>query len=331
MPDYPFPPNVDPERLPDFASVVTDPTWLRRYFDTLRVASRTAVRDYVAAFARVYAVLEPGPDVVRTLERLKWNHLHKRRGHVLRAVRLAERAPFHVVLGHFLRWDRQIHARYRRGSRAWAASLRDRSMLWILMLAGPRIENLVALRVGGPEPNLRLEGDRATSILLRESETKNNRRVEIPLGPGVAPLLSLYVAEARPRLMWDPAVAGDRLFLRDDGRPMTEDSFRRVFHARLCHEVFGALPVYVHYLRRMAVALLRDGFQLSFPAIATVLGHTEETAQRVYYVFTPQAATEEYRRGLMGEPARSPEIDALVTDLRAWLRELDEDLARGRA
>jgi integrase len=326
MPLYPLPPHIRPDQLPAFTSVITDPTWLARYLDTVHVASKQGVVSYTSVFTRVYEVLEPGAPVLRTLTRLRRNHLHKRRGHVLRAVRLAETAPCHVVLAHFLRWDRDAHRRHRRGTAAWAGTLRDRLMLWILMLAGPRISNLVALRVGGPDPNLRMERGHATNILLRESETKNNRRVEIPLAPGIAKLLSLYVHEGRPRLMRDPAVAGHRLFLRDNGRPVSKDSFRRAFHDRLCREAFGGLPVYVHYLRRMAVALLRDGFQMSFAAIATILGHTEDTCQRVYYVFTPQAATAEYRRSLMGESPRAPEVEAVVAELKEWLRELADDL-----
>lgn len=232
MPDYPLPPHVRPNQLPEFTSVITNPMWLTRYFETVDVKSKQGVRTYTAIFARVYEVLEPGAHVVRTLARLKRNHLHKRRGHILRAVRLAETAPFYEVLSRFLRWDRSAHRRHRRGTAAWASTLRDRSMLWILMLAGPRIANLVALRVGGADPNLQMGRGQATSILLRESETKNNRRVEIPLAPGIAKLLTLYVHEGRPRLIRDPAMAGERLFLRDDGRPVTKNSFGRQFGHR---------------------------------------------------------------------------------------------------
>lgn len=68
MPDYPLPPHVRPDQLPEFTLVITDPMWLTRYFETVDVKSKQGVRTYTAIFTRVYEVLEPGPHVVRTLE-----------------------------------------------------------------------------------------------------------------------------------------------------------------------------------------------------------------------------------------------------------------------
>lgn len=330
MPDYPLR-LTNLGALPRLADALTDLTWLARYFDSLEVASRNAIQDYGANFLRMLDVLDAPAHVVKGLRRIISLQLHKRRGYVLRPVRLAETVSWLTVLRCLLAWDQQAHNRERRGTPEWALTLRDRVMLWILLFVGPRIENLVSLKIAGPAPNLiRDETGQIQELLLRESETKNNKRVVAPIGRirGVAELVQLLADEGLALLCRDNAANSAHLFLRSDGTPFDRHSFRRYFKRRLRAEVFGPHDVYVHYLRRICVAVLRNGYGLDFTTIAAILGHTEDTAQRVYYVLTPSAAAMRYAAALSGEAPRDPGVDAVMGELKRWLDRVARDLGR---
>ncbi len=171
---------------------------------------------------------------------------------------------------------------------------------------------------------------RIEELILRESETKNNKRVVAPIGRirGAAELVQLLADEGQPLLSGRNATNASDLFLRSDGTPFDRHSFRRYFKRRLRPEVFGSHDVYVHYLRRICVAVLRNGYDLDFTTIGAVLGHTEDTARRVYYVLTPSAAAARYAAALSGEPPRDPGVDAVMGELKDWLDNVAADLGR---
>jgi integrase len=330
MPDYPVRlTNVG--ALPRLSDALADLTWLARYFDALEVASRHSIHEYGAAFLRILDVLDAPPQVVKGLRRIISLQLRKRRGYVLRPVRLAETVSWLTVLRCVLTWDQRAHGRERPGTREWALTLRDRVMLWILLFVGPRIENLVSLKVAGPGANLtRDETGRIQALILRESETKNNRRVVAPIGRirGVAELVQRLADEAQPLIGGRNATTISDLFLRSDGTLFDRHSFRRYFKRRLRPEVFGPHDVYVHYLRRICVAVLRNGYDLDFTTIGAILGHTEDTARRVYYVLTPSAAAARYAAALSGEAPREPGVEAVMGELKGWLDHVARDLGR---
>src|SRR5207244_8086988 len=90
----------------------------------------------------------------------------------------------------------------------------------------------------------------------------------------------------------------------------------------------GDHPVYVHYMRNLAVVLLRDGFGMTERGIARLIGDTERTVMEVYYALNMQAAAAEWTEAL-GGVSRDRAVEQLVSDLKAWLRQLAKDFRPG--
>lgn len=334
MPDYPFALPC-PGALIPLRQALVDVELLAEYFDTLdpeqKVRSRAAIHGYAANHLRYADVLGASEDTIRTLRRLRSVHLHKRRGYILGSVRLAEHAPWWVVIREVIAWDRRAQSRWRRGTTEWAVLLGDRLLIWILLFGGPRVENLARLCVGGEGSRLvRDAAGRIQQILLPESETKNNRRVRIPIGdiPGIAELAQVYVDEGRPLLLRGHPDPPLEVFLRPNGNPFAPVTLAQYFARKVRPGVFGSLRVTMQYLRRICVALLHEAYGLSFKATAAILGHTRETSEHIYYILSPDAVTAEYSAAIKGEPATLPHIADAVMELRAYLAALAIELRR---
>lgn len=317
-------PDHDP--YPRLRTALLDRQILAEFFESLDTArspkTMRALRVDLVRFIRTAGGDEALIDYVARLADIE---AKRRRGYTPRPRRVAERAPALFVVEGILVWDKTLHRPEPPRSIQEARDLRDRVAAWLLLLCGPRIENVVALRVTGPEPHLLFSNGRLRTLVLREHETKNNARITLPIGdiPGLAALFEVYIRYGRPLLL--PAGSTVEHFLVNDrGKPFTEDTFREFFHRRLRRPAFGDLDLYVHYFRRVCVTVLRDLFGLPWGAIAAVIGDTEDTVKDTYYTQNPESTARGWADGIMGRPTGT-EAERLRVALRAWLDQIASD------
>lgn len=145
---------------------------------------------------------------------------------------------------------------------------RDRAILELFYACGLRVSELAALRLD----DLRLDAG-----YLRCTGKGRKQRV-IPFGRPAEAALRLYLAEARPLLLRDPAEVG--FFLSRLGRPLTRQTLWTMI-VRQARAAGITARVTPHVLRHcFASHLLANGAQLR--AIQELLGHADIATTQLY-------------------------------------------------
>ena len=317
----------DADERPSLETMLLDIGFIERYVRHIGGTSPSALAATRTNLIRLVTVLGASPALLEEIHRLfNFALAEREEDHESRPMRLVESAPWPVLIRSWLTWDQHAHALYACGSEAWAWSTHDRAMLMTMLLTGVRKRNLIGAQVSGERPHFLFTADRAT-LRFHPHEVKNSRLLVVPAGriPGFGDLLHVYVIVARPILLAGRTL--DHLFFSRTRRPFDSHGYCRFFN-RFRRPVFGGHPVYVHYMRNLAVVLLRDGFGMTERGIARLIGDTERTVTEVYYALNMQAAAAEWTEAL-GGVSRDRAVEQLVDDLKAWLRQLATDFGRG--
>ena len=317
----------DSEERLSLKAMLLDSGFVERYIQHIGGESPSALAGTRTNLIRLATVLGARPAHLEEIHRLiNFALAEREEDHEPRPARLVESAPWPVLVRSWLTWDQHAHALYAWGSEAWAWCVHDRAMLMTMLLTGVRKRNLIGAQVTGERPHFLFTADRAT-LRFGPHEVKNSRRLVLPAGtvPGFGDLLHVFVTVARPILLADRPL--DHLFFSRTRRPFDPHGFNRFFN-RFRGSLFGGHAVYVHYMRNLAVVLLRDGFGMTERGIARLIGDTERTVTDVYYALNTQAAAAEWTEAL-GGVSRDRAVEQLVDDLKAWLRQLATDFGRG--
>lgn len=149
--------------------------------------------------------------------------------------------------------------------------LRDKAMLEVLYATGLRVTELISLTFN--DINLK-QG------LIRVIGKGNKERL-VPLGEHAVTWIESYLAESRPQLFQDHAIAKDVLFLSNRGQQMT----RQTFWHRIKHyaTIAGINPETLspHVLRHaFATHLLNHGADLR--VVQMLLGHSSLSTTQIY-------------------------------------------------
>jgi hypothetical protein len=312
---------------PSLKTMLLDIGFIECFIRHIGGTSPSALAGTRTNLIRLVTVLGASPAHIEEIHRLiNFALAEREEKHESRPMRLVESAPWPVLIRAWLTWDQHLHAFHAWGSEAWAWSTHDRAVLMTMLLTGMRKRNLIGATASGERPHFLFTADRAT-LRFHPHEVKNSRRLVVPAGkiPGFGDLLQVYMTVARPILLAGRTL--DRLFFSRTRRPFDSHGFSRFFN-RFRRPVFAGHPVYVHYMRNLAVVLLRDGFGVTERGIARMIGDTERTVTEVYYALNMQAAAGEWTEAL-GGVSRDRAVEQLVTDLKAWLRQLATDFGRG--
>ena len=226
-------------------------------------------------------------------------------------------------------WDRITHQRFAPGTYRWAVALRNRVIIWLILLTGTRLAELVRLRVSGAHAHvLRGADGRIEAITIPQpSNVRPYRTFPLQGFEALATLLDIYIQRARPLLLGDTPDSHGRLIIGSSGSPYTRSALVIVY-AKLRREIFGPRHrVTLYELRRITFLILHLGFRRPFFEVTRLAGwhpaHVLENADRF----------EEHGLGevslLTSDTARpTPDGERVIAELCRWLGEAAQDLLR---
>lgn len=153
--------------------------------------------------------------------------------------------------------------------------LRDRAMLELLYATGLRVSELVALRQGDVNMDLRL---------LRCLGKGSKERI-VPIGRPALRALRAYLDSRRD--------ASPVLFLGNKGKPLTRVAFWRII-ARYARQAGVQMPISPHTLRHSFATHMLDG-GADLRAIQELLGHANIVTTQIYTHISVDRLREVYR------------------------------------
>lgn len=211
-------------------------------------------------------------------------------GRLKRRARREDRRPRHIA---------HAHALYGLGLDAMAGArdvgsdqsqdFRDGLMVAMLAAAPIRISNFAALTIGR---HVLRRGD-AWHLELAASETKTRQADTWPLPAKLSDPLRFYVERVRPCLLTQSRAASDRLWIADNGRPMSANSIRKAIK-RLTEAAFGA-PILPHSFRHSAATSFVQELPERAAEAPAILGHRSgRTTERHYILGQHELAARSY-------------------------------------
>lgn len=156
----------------------------------------------------------------------------------------------------------------------------------LLFRASPmRARNLRCLTFRGEGAQLHRDGEDRLAISIPAELVKNRRRIEAICDDDVAPVITWYLAEIRPRLISSHPYGHDRI--ESDllfpstriGEPMDSSTFED-HYARGCAAI--GVDMTLHQARHVSATLILAVDPGAWSAAAAVIGDTESTLRKYY-------------------------------------------------
>jgi hypothetical protein len=313
-------------RYPSLAEALCDLRWFEPYCDLLWRRSPETLEAWLTTHLAALDHLDSPANVRDWVKRLRDRLRRHGADYVPRPLALAAELAWPLAIDRFVTWDQQAHRRQAPGTIAWAKTLRDRALLWLLFVTALEPRSLLALDATAPNIERNDRGC-VVRLVLSARQMTPHRPVVVSLEDdfeGVRNLLTAWVDRGRPLLVGQIARPSLRLFPAPRGGPLSPPRFCAYFAAVLRPQIFGALSVYPDFLRHVGAALLHRGYGVPIPALAARLGATEECARQLDSVFTPNAIRFSAECG--ARPNGVAPEPALAT-LRQWLAVLAREFA----
>jgi integrase len=229
-------------------------------------------------------------------------------------------SPWVWTVEQWLRWDARMHEAPFYPERDTALRLRNRLAIALMLLAGVRGEELVAIQMD--DVAAIGAGARDGRITIRDGQGRRIRPRTLPVGdiPGLAEMLRLYVLRARPMLREPGRAQASTLLLTAHGTRVIDGSFR-TYYRRLSEQIFPGRRVGFKELRRASLGLLSEGLRVPLSTLAAVFGVSPAGLTSL----APEAPPREGWTRALRRSNQPGEVDRLLTRLRTWLDRLSRD------
>jgi len=230
------------------------------------------------------------------------------------------------VIDRARRWDQAAREGCPPGTWRWAITLKNRLVIWLLVLTGARGIELIQLRLTGPHPHVLrgADGTIAALVFPRPSVRRPYRIFPLDGFDRLRTLLDIYIQRARPLLLRGGLDASGRLIVGQFGHSYTITHFTITYRS-LREQILGPRSRLTLYdTRRVAFLVLYLGLGRSFGEVRRLVGwdpawtlknttRMEALGASAFSLLTPAPPTVEAER--------------IVEDLRRWLGDTTEELS----
>ena len=128
------------------------------------------------------------------------------------------------------------------------------------------------------------------AIRIEGREVKNDKSIDVDLGPHASEILTAYLKEFRHAIADEPGTA---LFPQQGGNARDPGNFSREITKRIYRET--GLRVHSHLFRHLAANLYLDRFPGDYETVRRLLGHKKlDTTMKFYARLSNKAAFKVY-------------------------------------